>query len=139
MKEHQRVPVADAGSDPPGVQFLGLHLHSDDVSGYSHAHDDHEEGPPEHIYKMLVVMAGIYSFYLMETIFSLVANGHQHSHEEVGMTRHRPLAINEFDFKGAIRDFQHFQALVVDRLASCAGLCVSCPPPISRSNLPIFR
>lgn len=47
----------------------------------SHAHDDHEEGPPDHIYKLLVVMAGIYAFYLMETIFSLVTNSHQHHHE----------------------------------------------------------
>ncbi|CAG10810.1 unnamed protein product, partial [Tetraodon nigroviridis] len=59
---------------------LGLHLHSDDTSGINHAHDDHEEGPPDHLYKLLVVMGGIYAFYLMETIFSLLTSGHQHHH-----------------------------------------------------------
>lgn len=72
---------SDSGS--PVLQFLGLHLHSDDITGMSHAHDDHEEGPPDYIYKMLVVIGGIYSFYLMETIFSLVSNGHEHHHHEV--------------------------------------------------------
>lgn len=57
------------------VQFLGLHVHSD---GHSH-----EEETPVYIYKMLVLIAGIYYFYLMETIFSLVAykdNHHHHQH-----------------------------------------------------------
>lgn len=67
----------------PVVQFLGLHLHSDDTSGIIHAHDDHEEGPPDYIYKMLVVIGGIYSFYLMETIFSLISNSHAHHQHEV--------------------------------------------------------
>eukprot|EP00066_Takifugu_rubripes_P005393 XP_003969404.2 PREDICTED: zinc transporter ZIP4 [Takifugu rubripes] len=62
--------------------FLGLHLHSDDISGINHAHDDHEEGPPDYIYKMLVVVGGIYCFYLMETIFSLISNSHEHHHHE---------------------------------------------------------
>lgn len=73
-------------SEPPVLQFLGLHLHSDDVSGMNHAHDDHEEGPPDYIYKMLVVIGGIYSFYLMETIFSLISNSHEHHHQEVRKT-----------------------------------------------------
>lgn len=47
----------------------------------NHAHDDHEEGPADYIYKMLVVLGGIYSFYLMETIFSLIATSHEHHHE----------------------------------------------------------
>lgn len=73
-------------SEPPVLQFLGLHLHSDDVSGMNHAHDDHEEGPPDYIYKMLVVVGGIYAFYLMETIFSLISNSHEHHHHEVRKT-----------------------------------------------------
>lgn len=73
-------------SEPPVLQFLGLHLHSDDISGINHAHDDHEEGPPDYIYKMLVVIGGIYSFYLMETIFSLISNSHEHHHHEVRKT-----------------------------------------------------
>lgn len=68
------------------LQFLGLHLHSDDISGINHAHDDHEEGPPDYIYKMLVVIGGIYSFYLMETIFSLISSSHEHHHHEVSKT-----------------------------------------------------
>lgn len=65
----------------PALQVLGLHLHSDDVTGMNHAHDDHEEGPPDYLYKLLVLLAGIYGFFLMETIFSLITNGHQHHHE----------------------------------------------------------
>lgn len=75
-----------SGSEPPVLQFLGLHLHSDDISGMNHAHDDHEEGPPDYIYKMLVVIGGIYSFYLMETIFSLISNSHERHHHEVRET-----------------------------------------------------
>ncbi|KAK5911141.1 hypothetical protein CgunFtcFv8_005342 [Champsocephalus gunnari] len=56
--------------------FLGLHVHSDNASS-------HEE-MPDYIYKMLVLIGGIYYFYLMETIFSLVAykdNHHHHHHQ----------------------------------------------------------
>lgn len=63
------------------VQVLGLHLHSDDTTATNHAHDDHEEGPPDYIYKLLVVMAGIYAFFLMESIFAIISNGHGHHHE----------------------------------------------------------
>uniref|UniRef100_A0A3P8WC80 Zinc transporter ZIP4 n=1 Tax=Cynoglossus semilaevis TaxID=244447 RepID=A0A3P8WC80_CYNSE len=70
--------------------FLGLHVHSDNEGGH-HDHTQsphtHQEEIPDYIYKMLVVMAGIYYFYLMETIFSLVTykenrHHHQHHHEE---------------------------------------------------------
>ncbi|XP_074468723.1 zinc transporter ZIP4 [Sebastes fasciatus] len=65
--------------------FLGLHAHSD---GHSH-----EEETPVYIYKMLVLIAGIYYFYLMETIFSLVAykdnhHHHQHHHGEESEPHH---------------------------------------------------
>ncbi|KAI3358643.1 hypothetical protein L3Q82_015060 [Scortum barcoo] len=56
--------------------FLGLHVHS---TG-DHQHD---EQTPDYIYKMLVLIAGIYYFYLMESIFSLVTykdNHHHHQH-----------------------------------------------------------
>ncbi|KAM7384380.1 hypothetical protein PAMA_011639 [Pampus argenteus] len=75
--------------------FLGLHVHSDDVSRQRHA--DHSEETPEYIYKMLVVMAGIYYFYLMETIFSIITNKdkhkdkhhhHQHHHGEDSQPHH---------------------------------------------------
>lgn len=71
------------------VQFLGLHLHSDDVGGHGHTHDDHEEGPPDYIFKMLVVLGGVYAFYMMETIFSLISNDHQHHqhHDHVRKSR----------------------------------------------------
>ncbi|KAF3833977.1 hypothetical protein F7725_025181 [Dissostichus mawsoni] len=55
--------------------FLGLHVHSDNASSH--------EKMPDYIYKMLVLIGGIYYFYLMETIFSLVAykdNHHHHQH-----------------------------------------------------------
>ncbi|XP_018526260.1 zinc transporter ZIP4 [Lates calcarifer] len=70
--------------------FLGLHVHSD--GGDSHKHSRQEE-TPDYIYKMLVVMAGIYYFYLMETIFSLITykenhHHHQHHHGEESEPHH---------------------------------------------------
>ncbi|XP_060948894.1 zinc transporter ZIP4 [Limanda limanda] len=59
--------------------FLGLHVHTDNGGGHDHDHD-HQEETPDYIYKMLVVIAGIYYFYLMETVFSLVAYRDNHSH-----------------------------------------------------------
>lgn len=64
------------------VQFLGLHVHSD---GSDHSHS---EEVPDYICKILVMMAGIYCFYLMETIFSIITthkDSHHHSlhHHEV--------------------------------------------------------
>ncbi|CAB1350801.1 unnamed protein product [Coregonus sp. 'balchen'] len=53
--------------------FLGLHVHSE---GTDH---NHSEEVPDYIYKILVLMAGIYYFYLMETIFSIVTT-HKDSH-----------------------------------------------------------
>lgn len=74
------------------VQFLGLHVHSDNEGGH-HDHTQsphtHQEEIPDYIYKMLVVMAGIYYFYLMETIFSLVTykeNRHHHQHHHAVST-----------------------------------------------------
>ncbi|XP_074543064.1 zinc transporter ZIP4 isoform X2 [Halichoeres trimaculatus] len=62
--------------------FLGLHVHGEGESDHSH---DHEE-VPDYVYKMLVVIAGIYFFYLMETIFSLITyknrNHHHHQHHD---------------------------------------------------------
>ncbi|KAF7664095.1 hypothetical protein LDENG_00189060 [Lucifuga dentata] len=59
--------------------FLGLHVHE---SGHDHSDSQHKEDNLDYLHKMLVVIAGIYIFYLMETIFSLVTqkSGHQHSH-----------------------------------------------------------
>lgn len=62
------------------VQFLGLHVHSGESSDHNHSH---EEGLPDYVSKMLVLIAGIYYFYLMETIFSLITykkNHHHHQH-----------------------------------------------------------
>ncbi|XP_016896402.1 zinc transporter ZIP4 [Cynoglossus semilaevis] len=76
--------------------FLGLHVHSDNEGGH-HDHTQsphtHQEEIPDYIYKMLVVMAGIYYFYLMETIFSLVTykenrHHHQHHHAEEAEPHH---------------------------------------------------
>ncbi|XP_029299362.1 zinc transporter ZIP4 [Cottoperca gobio] len=70
--------------------FLGLHVHS---GSQKHSHDGQQEETPEYIYKMLVVICGIYYFYLMETIFSLVIykdnhHHHQHHHGEESEPHH---------------------------------------------------
>lgn len=67
--------------------FLGLHVHSD---GSDHSHS---EEVPDYICKILVMMAGIYCFYLMETIFSIITthkDSHHHSlhHHEEGSEPH---------------------------------------------------
>ncbi|KAE8281902.1 Zinc transporter ZIP4 Solute carrier family 39 member 4 Zrt- and Irt-like protein 4 [Larimichthys crocea] len=72
--------------------FLGLHVHSDETSS-KHSHDSHNEETPDYIYKMLVVISGIYYFYLMETIFSLITykenhHHHQHHHAEEAEPHH---------------------------------------------------
>uniref|UniRef100_A0A3Q3FK45 Solute carrier family 39 member 4 n=1 Tax=Labrus bergylta TaxID=56723 RepID=A0A3Q3FK45_9LABR len=70
--------------------FLGLHVHSDEGD----SHDGHQEETPDYIYKILVLLSGIYYFYLMETIFSLVAyknknhHHHQHHHGEESEPHH---------------------------------------------------
>lgn len=72
--------------------FLGLHVHEEKNSKY-HRHVHSEDGPPDYVYKMLVVMAGIYYFYLMETLFSLVTykdkqHQHHHHHEDESEPHH---------------------------------------------------
>ncbi|MCI4391869.1 hypothetical protein PGIGA_G00139440 [Pangasianodon gigas] len=52
--------------------FLGIHEHSDGAS--EHAHDT------TYIFKLLVLLGGIYYFYLMETIFSIITYKNKHSH-----------------------------------------------------------
>lgn len=49
--------------------ILGLHVH-----GAGHSHDHAHDETPEYFYKLLVLLAGIYFFYLMETLFSLVSH-----------------------------------------------------------------
>ncbi|XP_029023786.1 zinc transporter ZIP4-like isoform X2 [Betta splendens] len=67
--------------------FLGLHGHADGGGGG-------REQPeiPDYIYKMLVVMSGIYYFYLMETVFSIVTYKNslrdQHHHAEESEPHH---------------------------------------------------
>ncbi|XP_067111457.1 zinc transporter ZIP4-like [Osmerus mordax] len=51
---------------------LGLHVHEEGSS--------HSDEPQDHVYKLLVVMAGIYYFYLMETVFSIVTQKKEHHH-----------------------------------------------------------
>ncbi|XP_061520889.1 zinc transporter ZIP4 isoform X1 [Phycodurus eques] len=65
--------------------FLGLHVHSDEAGGSGLRHDQHGHQQPEvsdYVYKMLVVMAGIYYFYLMETVFNIVTHRHHHHGDE---------------------------------------------------------
>ncbi|CAL1584819.1 unnamed protein product [Knipowitschia caucasica] len=61
--------------------FLGLHVHGAD-SGSKHVHAD-EGVLPDYTRKMLVVMAGVYYFFLMESLFSLISHKYkknQHDH-----------------------------------------------------------
>ncbi|XP_064204434.1 zinc transporter ZIP4 [Anguilla rostrata] len=57
--------------------FLGLH---------SHGHEsDTDQG---HTYKLLVVLAGIYYFFLMESVFSIMTHKDSHSHDSEGSDPH---------------------------------------------------
>uniref|UniRef100_A0A3B3Q615 Zinc transporter ZIP4/12 EF-hand domain-containing protein n=1 Tax=Paramormyrops kingsleyae TaxID=1676925 RepID=A0A3B3Q615_9TELE len=57
--------------------FLGLHSHKEeDSAGHDHAGGENSD----YTFKLLVLLAGIYYFYLMETIFTLVTHKGQHSH-----------------------------------------------------------
>ncbi|XP_026205146.1 zinc transporter ZIP4 [Anabas testudineus] len=63
--------------------FLGLHAHSDESNSSQHSHSNNQQPEiPDYIYKMLVVMSGIYYFYLMETIFSMIAYKDNHHHDQ---------------------------------------------------------
>ncbi|TSO47176.1 Zinc transporter ZIP4 [Bagarius yarrelli] len=62
--------------------FLGLHAHSDEEGEHA--------GDSRYIFKLLVLLGGIYFFYLMETIFSIItySNRHSHHHGEDGEPHH---------------------------------------------------
>ncbi|XP_051992482.1 zinc transporter ZIP4-like isoform X2 [Xyrauchen texanus] len=54
--------------------ILSLHKHDD---GHS---QDHSEENFDYVYKLLVVIGGIYVFYLLETIFSIITRQDHHHH-----------------------------------------------------------
>uniref|UniRef100_A0A8C9VRZ1 Zinc transporter ZIP4 n=1 Tax=Scleropages formosus TaxID=113540 RepID=A0A8C9VRZ1_SCLFO len=63
--------------------FLGLHSHSEGEGG----DNDHSAESSDYTFKLLVLLAGIYLFYLMETIFTIISHTdkqhhHQHHHDE---------------------------------------------------------
>ncbi|XP_031760368.1 zinc transporter ZIP4 isoform X1 [Xenopus tropicalis] len=68
-------------------QLLGLHGHSD-PQGHSHQ----EEEDRSHIWKLLAVLGGIYLFFLMEKLFSILmisgeeAEGANHGHCDHGLS-----------------------------------------------------
>nr|XP_061808454.1 zinc transporter ZIP4-like [Nerophis lumbriciformis] len=71
--------------------FLGLHVHSHGEGGSEHSHDHHGTHQPvlaDYMGKMLVVMGGIYYFYLMETIFEIITHGHHHHHRDNSEAHH---------------------------------------------------
>ncbi|XP_037548800.1 zinc transporter ZIP4-like [Nematolebias whitei] len=70
--------------------FLGLHVHSHDDDRHHHSRQNNQEGTPDYTYKMLSVIGGIYVFYLMETIFSMVAQekDHHHHHGDESQPHH---------------------------------------------------
>ncbi|XP_065137634.1 zinc transporter ZIP4 [Paramisgurnus dabryanus] len=55
--------------------FLGLHKHEDG------SNNDHSGDNYDFIYKLLVLIAGIYLFYLMESIFAIITRGEHHHHD----------------------------------------------------------
>ncbi|XP_051926307.1 zinc transporter ZIP4 [Hippocampus zosterae] len=59
--------------------FLGLHVHHLDEAGGSH---DHQLEVSDYVYKMLVVLSGIYFFYVMETVFNIITQRHHHHGDE---------------------------------------------------------
>ncbi|TRY82272.1 hypothetical protein DNTS_009374 [Danionella cerebrum] len=59
--------------------FLGLHVHE---QGH-----DHSQQSFTYVYKLLVLIGGIYIFYLMEGIFSIITRP-EHHHEEDGSDVH---------------------------------------------------
>ncbi|XP_032437766.1 zinc transporter ZIP4 [Xiphophorus hellerii] len=62
--------------------ILGIHVHTEDGSdSHQLSNDDHVE-TPDYKYKMLTVVGGVYVFYLMETIFSMVTNETEHHHDK---------------------------------------------------------
>ncbi|XP_024131057.1 zinc transporter ZIP4 [Oryzias melastigma] len=62
--------------------FLGLHVHSDEDSSHGGSDHNHEEGIPDYTFKMLAMLGGIYLFYLMESLFSLMTQeNHQHAED----------------------------------------------------------
>ncbi|KAG7317269.1 hypothetical protein KOW79_019567 [Hemibagrus wyckioides] len=52
--------------------FLGIHVHSDGASEPGH--------DSTYIFKLLVLLGGIYYFYLMEAMFSILTHKDKHSH-----------------------------------------------------------
>ncbi|XP_065137702.1 zinc transporter ZIP4-like [Paramisgurnus dabryanus] len=58
--------------------FLGLHLHEDS----EHHHHDHSAETFNYVYKLLVVVGGIYIFYLLETVFSIITRQNHHHDRE---------------------------------------------------------
>lgn len=52
--------------------FLGLHVHEEG--------NDHKDHNFDYVYKLLVLIAGIYFFYLMESIFSIITSPQHHHH-----------------------------------------------------------
>nr|XP_033790819.1 zinc transporter ZIP4 isoform X1 [Geotrypetes seraphini] len=68
-------------------QFLGLHSHSHD-----HSHEEHEGEDRTYTWKLLAALGGLYAFFVLEKIFSILmfqdgeeeaegGHGHGHSHE----------------------------------------------------------
>lgn len=111
IKDNVDLCAVDTGSDlfltffpRTYIQFLGLHVHSDESGDHRHSGDDHHEGTPDYIQKMLVVISGIYFFYLMETLFSLItykdSNHHHHQHHHSVRETTRSTKTKKTDRKG---------------------------------------
>ncbi|CAL8373106.1 unnamed protein product [Boreogadus saida] len=114
--------------------FLGLHGHE----GGSHA--DHEGESMDYVYKILVVLGGIYYFYLMETIFSLVTrkkedhHHHPHHHGEEAEPHHcdhgKVLEMYQQDKKQQQQD----QSISQADLVPSETIEKTFPPPLQRSR-----
>ncbi|XP_035039391.1 zinc transporter ZIP4 [Hippoglossus stenolepis] len=109
--------------------FLGLHAHADNGGGH-----DHQEETPDYIYKMLVVIAGIYYFYLMETVFSLIAYRDNHSHHHHQHHHAEESEPHHCDHGRVLEMYQQERKQRQDKSASKADLVRnrhSCFPPAS--------
>uniref|UniRef100_A0A3Q2GA75 Zinc transporter ZIP4-like n=1 Tax=Cyprinodon variegatus TaxID=28743 RepID=A0A3Q2GA75_CYPVA len=59
-------------------------IHLDTMLTGDDDHDHQHEETPDYTYKMLAVIGGIYAFYLMESIFSMITNERNNHHEVRG-------------------------------------------------------
>ncbi|XP_030597575.1 zinc transporter ZIP4 [Archocentrus centrarchus] len=119
--------------------FLNLHVHSENDGSSKHTSRSHEEGSPDYIYKMLVLMAGIYYFYLMEVLFSLITHKdenkhHNHNHEEASEPHHCDHGRVLEMYQKEMKQKDKLQSTSKADLVSCENSEKSFPEPKERTR-----